>query len=866
MKNKGWFSRLMNQQPSPAAVQRIAAGSAIACMFVIAAAAFGQDSTPAAPAPESQMSVPNGYTAHYSIDFGGRMNSIVGSGAMYDYMVNMHTGPRVLGESFEMHALPGNKKTLVDDLSAFGSGFGGDPNDLARLNASKSRIYEFSGLFRRDRLFADYDLLANPNIPTGFSIPIGPSNAPVGQLAWPQVNHSPVMFNTVRRMTDTNLTLLPFAAVSLRLGYSHSTMEGPTYSPSYTILKYNALLRQYERNGNDNILGGLDWKPAPSTKISLEIQLNHYKADTFFTLDPAGFLVQEADGTPAYLGNFTSFVPYGIAACNTTSMGSAYTSSSVYTLLSPANKPGGLPIINPACAVVTSYNRAYPTRIWTPTETLRFQTSAVKNIVMNGDLHYTLGNMKMPSYYESAQGLNTLTTTAGPTSGTANRSVIWSGGYAVAHRAVIGGDYGLVWQASPRVSLSDQVMYYNMHQPGYSLIPVQSALADPAGAGNGTINYNGGLVTGTATLPHGINGTLTSDFLGQMDLVNSATTSWDVSARTRLALTYRYSNRIIGEGIPHTGPITTTTDPVTGQITINENSGIFNATVRPAKNWDLNGSVEIGYYDNSFTTVLPRQFKQYRVHTTYKPNSMVTISGVYSDRERHNNTYVPSQDEPYVGPVNHVDYARFGAITAVVTPSEHYSFDLNYTYSHVYAATNICYSNGATATAPGAATVTASGAPNVCPVAPPATPSTWFGRDFMDAPTQFGSGSFSYIPTDKVRASVGYTASDINGSRFFNDARDVNGSMVSLYQSPFVNFAYTMHPGLIWNAQFNYYGYGEGGPSGAQLCSTATSATASVVPCTSLPFPTGLTEGKAGATLPRAFHANNMTLGVHYEF
>ncbi len=351
-----------------------------------------------------------------------------------------------------------------------------------------------------------------------------------------------------------------------------------------------------------------------------------------------------------------------------------------------------------------------------------------------------------------------------------------------------------------------------------------------------------------------------------MDFINSTTASWDAAAHARFALTYRYSQRIIGEGVPHNGPITTTTDPVTGQITINESTGIFNASLHPAKNWDLNGSVEIGYYDNSFTTVLPRQFKQYRVHTTYKLNSMTTISGVYNDRERHNNTFVGSQDEPYVGPVNHIDYSRFGSVTAVVAPNERYSLDVSYTYSRVYAATNICYSNGATATAPGAATVTVGGAPNVCPVAPPAIPSTWFGRDFMDAPTQFASAGFTYTPIAKVSTNLGYTISDVNGSRFFNDSRDVNGSMVSNYQSPYLSLAYTMHPNLIWKAQYNYFGYGEGGPSGAQLCSTATSATATVTPCASLPFPTGLTEGTAGATAPRTFHANNVTLGVHYEF
>lgn len=856
MANIRWFSRLVKQR-HPQGFHCLAQAFAVAVLLGAAEIVGAQSDSPA-PAPETQMSIPNGYTAHHSIDMGGRMTNTVGSGAMYDYMVNLQSGPRVQGESFELHALPGNKKSLVDDLTAFGSGFGGDPNIVARLTASKSKYYEFTGLFRRDRLYADYDLLANPNIPSGFSIPIGPSNAPTGSLAWPQVNHSPVMFNTVRRMTDTDLTLRPFAVFSYRLAHSHSTMEGPSYSPSYTILKYNAMLRQYERNGNDNFLGAIDWRPSQGTRITLEMQANHYKADTFFTLDPAGFLVQEADGTPAYLGNYTSFVPYGIAACNTTSMGSAYTSASVNTILSPANTPGGLPIINPACAVVTSYVRTQPTRIWTPTETLRLQTSAIKNISMNGNVHYTLGNMNMPSYYESAQGLNTLNA-----NGTANRSVVWSGGHASAERQVIGADYGIVWRATPTVSLSDQATYYSMHQPGSSIIPPQTALADPAGAGNGTINYPGTLVPGTVSLPHGINGTLTHDFLGQMDIINNLGAAWDLSTRVRFSLTYRYSNRVIGQGVPHTGELTTATDPITGQLTINENTGIFTAAVHPVKNWDLNGSVEIGYFDNAFTTVLPRQLKQYRVHTIYKPNGWFTISGSYSDRERHNNTSVTSQDEPYIGPVDHIDYSRVGSVGVVLAPGEHYSLDLNYSYSDVYAATNICFANGATATAPGAATVTAGGAPNLCP-APYA--STWYARDFMDAPTQFGSVSLSYSPIDKVRANFGYTASNVSGSRFFNDSRDVNGSMVSLYQSPFVNFAYAMHPGLTWKAEYNYYGYGEGGPSGAQLCSTSTSATAAVVPCTSLPYPTGLTEGTAGATAPRVFHANNVTLGVHYEF
>jgi hypothetical protein len=64
------------------------------------------------------------------------------------------------------------------------------------------------------------------------------------------------------------------------------------------------------------------------------------------------------------LGNWDSLTPYGIGACNTNSMGSGvHQLDQLHHPLGAANTPNGLPIINPACAVVTSYRRSQPTRI-----------------------------------------------------------------------------------------------------------------------------------------------------------------------------------------------------------------------------------------------------------------------------------------------------------------------------------------------------------------------------------------------------------------------------------------------------------------------------------------------------------------------
>jgi hypothetical protein len=589
--------------------------------------------------------------------------------------------------------------------------------------------------------------------------------------------------------------------------------------------------------------------------------------------------VQEADGTPVYLGNYTAFVPYGIAACNTGSMGSAFTSSSVYTILQAASTPGGLPIINPACSVVSSYVRTLPTRTWTPTETLRLRSAAIKNFDINGNVHYTRGRSDMNHYFESAQGLTTTTGTNGP----ANRSVIWNGGNGTVQHTVIGADLGAIWHVAPTVTIADQITYSSTHEPGSSIIPPQTALATPAGAGNATINFGGALVTGTASLPHGINGTRTFNYYGQEYLINNLTASWDPSAMAQFSLTYRYSNRNIGQGVPHQGPIPVAVlaDPVNGTVTINENAGVFTAALHPVKNWNINGSAELGYADNAFTAVGQRQFQIYRVHTIYRPRPWATFTGSFSDRERHNNTNnnqesVTAGDVNYSGQLMHVDHSRIGSVGVVLAPNEHYSFDVNYSYSDVYASTNICYNNGATAAnvavtpnipaIPGAATVTSSGTPNLCP-----GNTTWFAKDFMDAPTQFASLGLSYAPVTPVRFGAGYTISSVNGSRFFNDARDVNGSMVSAYQTPYLKIDYMIHAGFSVKGEYNYYSYGEGGASGATLCSVATSTSAVVSPCSSF---TGLTSAalpagpaaNAGFTAARDFHANNVTLGMHYEF
>jgi hypothetical protein len=341
---------------------------------------------------------------------------------------------------------------------------------------------------------------------------------------------------------------------------------------------------------------------------------------------------------------------------------------------------------------------------------------------------------------------------------------------------------------------------------------------------------------------------------------------YDLTDRTVFTLTYHHQQHTIGEGAANT------TGYLSGisKYTINENGATFGVALQPANNWNINGSIEVLYADNVLTPVAPRELQHYRIRTKYRPKTWATFSGAYNDLERHNNTNntgTASVD----GPLQHLDHSRTLSLNADLMPNEHYGFDIGYAYSGVYTATNICFQGTASSpTIPGAATPTGVACPSPAPRVPGSPYTFGPAKDFMSAPTQYASVALALSPIDKFHANIGYRISSVNGSRFFNDPRDVNGSLVSKYQTPFVNLSYAMRKTLIWKGEYNYFGYGEGGVSGAQYCNPSSAlptltSPAPVVPCSTLQN-TAMSGPAYGFTAPRNFHANNVTLGVHYEF
>src|SRR5205814_4457177 len=157
-----------------------------------------------------------GYEVRQTWELGGRVANPSGNRGMWDSYVNLGSGPRLLEQSLDMHSAD-HTGFLFDDLTFSNFGYGGDPNNVTRLQIQKGTLYNFQGNFRRDKNFFDYDLLANPLNPLNSN-----PNRPV--------TTSPHLMQLTRRMSDFSLGLFPVAPIRLKLGYSHSVREGTAFS------------------------------------------------------------------------------------------------------------------------------------------------------------------------------------------------------------------------------------------------------------------------------------------------------------------------------------------------------------------------------------------------------------------------------------------------------------------------------------------------------------------------------------------------------------------------------------------------------------------------------------------------------------
>jgi hypothetical protein len=694
----------------------------------------------ATPAPEEKEKIIKGYITHQSIELGGHIVDQSGSGAMYDTLVNLQSGPRILNQSLTMRATGTSRAIFFDNLSTSSFGYGGDPINATVLNVSKGHIYDFRGSFRRARQYFDYNLLANPLIPPN-------SNPFVPSLS------SPHLFNTVRRITDLSLTLAPLSHVSFRAGYNHNINQGPSYSTVHEGT--DALLFQNWRNSTDAWVAGIDWKPGTRSTVSYDQFITHYKGDSAWQLSGLNYML--SNGTPVSLGVNLSSV-WG-TPCS-----------------APFNSNG---TVNPTCNGFLAYSRSGPTRTLFPTEQFRFETDAIPNFTVNGRVLYNGTTSNLYNYNEFFNGYTSR--------GTVRQTIVT--GSARARRINVNGDIGFVWQITPKITATEVYDFWYFRQPGTNTLRETdytgaSMLVPP---GNPT----------TTTTPD-------SRFLNQETNSNTASVAWDVTARARLSVGYRYRSRTIAQG---------SNGQIESPIPIHENWGLFGIYLRPNPQLRINFNFDGMYADNTFTRISPRQLQRYIGRAIYQPRPWLNFSGAVNIYEARNN----------VQTVNHLEHNRYFSFGASITPGEKWSADLNYSYNSVFSSTILCFAS--TPPPPNAGIP-----PPICTQA--GTPLLNSG--YYDAPTQFGSFGLVFSPINRLHGKAGYRISSVNGSTDAMNVRQVNGSLQSYFQTPYAELVFDLERQWKWKADYNFYGYGEGLP--------------------------------IGPTLPRNFHGNVVTLSVNYAF
>ncbi len=110
----------------------------------------------AAPAPPPSDRVVSG-----SIDVGYRFVNSGGNPDAFRTVVNLGEGPKVLNFDFSV-VNPSGK--WYDKVTVFGSGWGGDPNQATRLDATKQRLYDFRFDYRNIAYYNFLPSFANPVI------------------------------------------------------------------------------------------------------------------------------------------------------------------------------------------------------------------------------------------------------------------------------------------------------------------------------------------------------------------------------------------------------------------------------------------------------------------------------------------------------------------------------------------------------------------------------------------------------------------------------------------------------------------------------------------------------------------------------
>ncbi|HTT19957.1 MAG TPA: hypothetical protein VMG82_13485 [Candidatus Sulfotelmatobacter sp.] len=601
----------------------------------VAATGQGQTSNP------NQNSAPEGwegggYAIHQSVEFGYRVSDVTGSQQMYNTLVNLRTGPRLLDQSLSMQS-KNHDTPLFDNLFLNSFGWGGDPNNALRFRVDKNRWYGFRSAFRRDQTDFDYNLLANPLNPATSS-----PNIPV--------TASPHLFATRRRISDFDLTLFPQSIFDVRLGYSHNNMTGPSYSSVHEGT--DALLFQDWNTTLDSYRFGADLKIFTHTVLSYDQFFDYYRGDTTWQLAPFAQALLPGGAGTVELGlpiNTVNKNPCGINPPATSLIDATGT------------------LTNLTCNSFLDYSRSNRIRTSSPTERVSLHTTDLARLELNASYAYSSADMSAP-FNEFFNGFQSgrngspntrqslVTDTPGTTTGATRISNV--------------ADFSLTVHLTKHLRLVDTFRLWDYRIPERALFSEQDwtctscTLLTP---------ISGTTTTGPAPS--------TTDALSfnqdwkrnEIDLV------WDAAKHFGGRVGFRYGDR----EFHHVLDFTTGDED---RITVHEYTPVFTFWARPMQSLRFNFDWEHTNNDDTIVRIGPRKEDKYRVQANYTPVSWAVLGTSVNLWDASNADTL----------INYHGHNRNYGFTANLNPRQRIGFDLAYNYNDYQQNTFICFNNSDT--------------------------------------------------------------------------------------------------------------------------------------------------------------------------
>jgi hypothetical protein len=700
---------------------------------------FAQSSTTQATPAEPESVNRSGYLTQSSVEVGYRLNSVNGSADMYNTLVNLQSGPRFLDETLSMQSQD-HQGLLFDNLYLNSFGWGGDPNNALRLRVDKNKWYKFQGSFRRDQSFSDYDLLANP------------LNPPTSTPSIPALN-SPHEFQTTRRMSDVDLTLLPQSRLSFRLGYSHNNMTGPSFSSvhegteGFLLQPWNTTMNSYRM--------GVDLKIASRTVLSYDQLFDDYRGDTDSSL--ASFApVLLPGGGPVELGlsiDTANKVPCAVTPPATTLVDSTGT------------------LTNVTCNAYFSYLRNQRIRTSTPTERLSLRSNYFHRLDVVASFSYSHADMNTP-LAESFDGLLTRTATRAFT----------DTGSADASRISNVLDVEATLHLTKHLRLMEKFYFWAYRIPeNANFTEIDSDCPTTVPPTPCTL-----LTPLSATTPSTTD-TLTQSSFNQAWKKNQTELAWDISKKIGARIGYRYGDRVFDHF----------NDFLPGDedhFVVHENTALLGVWARPSHVLRLNFDLEHINYDNVIVRMSPRKESRYRFQTSYTPRPWAVLGGSINILQDANDASL----------TNYVGHNRNYGFTVSLAPSERFGVDLAYNYNNVIQNALICFND----TPPVGVNLPFVAGAASCAVNDPANPL--LANSFYTNQTNFGMSTVRFKPIKRVTANLGLSITSVDGRiPQFNILQPLGSSQYMYYQ-PVANFSVGLSQKMAWNTGWNYYQYNEG--------------------------------------------------------